>query len=132
MSQQINISFISKDKEQLAALKKAFPNSKDVKVESAELESIPGAIETLSVLGVTISVVAGIVSQVAGAWIYELFKKKKGKNEVEVFVNGNRVATKEDIEKSIGCDKKEQKENKNNKEKKGDKKKKSKKNKKSK
>jgi hypothetical protein len=97
MKKSISIAFIGKDRLALTSIKKNMPKSKEISVESAELESVPGVIETLSVLGVIITVVGGVVSQVAGAWIYDFFKEKKGKKGIEVYVNGNPVTTRQEI-----------------------------------
>jgi hypothetical protein len=97
MENLINVSFISKDKKKLGEIKKEVQKKKEILVDNIELQSIPGAIETLSILGITISILSGVIAQVAGALIYDLFKKNKSKKDLVVYINGNQVSSKEEI-----------------------------------
>lgn len=105
MKNKINFTFISKDRKHLDKLKSDFTSNRDLNVESIDLQSVPGAIETLSVLGVTITILGGVVSQLIATWVYDLFKKKKNSADVELFIDGNRIKTKEQLFELVGVKK---------------------------
>lgn len=89
----------------LAELKRLKENLPDghpgIRVQPATLETIPGAIETLSILGVTIQIVSGIAAQVAAAWLYDWLKTKPAGAGMELRINGVKADPAEDLERLL-------------------------------
>lgn len=96
---QLTIAFSGSDLAELKNLKQQISKKHpEIKVQKANLETLPGAIDTLSVLGVTISVMADDIPQVVSTWLYDLLKKGSPEAKIALHINGVRVSSPQQVE----------------------------------
>lgn len=101
MKKNLTISISSEALQNLKALRDGL--SKDanatVKVESATIETQPGAAETISFLAIMISFASGLSSQVLGAWLYDKFLKPKSEGPAyRLHINGKEISTRAELQ----------------------------------
>jgi hypothetical protein len=95
---KLTIAFSGSNYPELIKLKQEVSKRhKDIKIEKANLETLPGAVEPLSVLGVTLSIIAENSVAIVGDWLYGLLKAKSPDAMIELHIDGVKVRSREEI-----------------------------------
>jgi hypothetical protein len=96
--QKLTLAFSGSNYPELVKLKQQLSKRhKQIKIDKANLETLPGAVEPLSVLGITVSVEPDNSVVIVGEWLYDLLKTKSPDAMIELQINGAKVSSREEI-----------------------------------